>query len=847
MGDYLDPQNEELLRDFFSEAESQVEALESNILVLENDPKNHDSVDELFRAAHTLKGAAATVQMMELSEFTHLLEDVLDEVRSGKVGVDNEKTDTLLQAIDLIKAMLQARQDGDVYSGDTEAVEAKLRSLLVSEEKAEQHAPSGEQETSKSTATPSDAQGAERSAPEPERAPAVQAPSSGQGGVSVSEELLKEFREIADSDSVLFRVRVEFDESNPMNTVGGIQVFAALKRIGEVLHTDPEFEELYDDKFFPIVDYFVAAEDDVDRIRDVTSISDVTRSVAVERVVAPGEAAQDAGRTSEAAARTEHGARAAAEVEDRKDPETHRGGGEMELEAGSSSVEFTTSGGDQTPTEPGPAAESAEKSEESEAAESTSPEAAVRKSKQSVTGSVLRVDSKRIDDLLNLVSETVINKAAFNQISSAFAENLSEFENADQRHRELLRELFDAVPRMVDKIQNGESSRKVKQELSSRFGELFDLFEDVQRDFKHSVNKFRGNSQNLGRITSELQEGVMRIRMVPIAHIFSRFPRLVRDLSRSLNKEISLEIEGEDTELDKSVIEDLLDPLIHCVRNSIDHGIEPPNERIEAGKERTGSVKMRAGNEGNLIVIEVTDDGRGIDVDAIRTKAVERGVIHPNKQLTDVEAFNLIFDPGFSTAKEITNVSGRGVGLDVVKRQIERLNGTVSVWSELGLGTRFTIKIPLTLAIIQGLLVRVGSEMYAIPITSVIESHRIRPNEIKLIDNYEVINVREDVISLLRLSRLFNIETSNDREYYYVVIVGSGDKKVGLIVDSLIGEEDVVIKPLRDHYTNAPGIAGANITGDGTVSLIIDVSQLLELGLVREREARRNREATIGA
>ncbi|MFW6251093.1 MAG: chemotaxis protein CheA, partial [Alkalispirochaetaceae bacterium] len=376
--------------------------------------------------------------------------------------------------------------------------------------------------------------------------------------------------------------------------------------------------------------------------------------------------------------------------------------------------------------------------------------------------------------------------------------------------------------------------------------ELPEVFSGVESSLKGTINKFRGTSQNLGRITGELQEGVMRIRMVPISQIFSRFPRLVRDLSKSLKKQVRLQIEGEETELDKSVIEDLLDPLIHMVRNSIDHGVESPGERRKAGKREEGEVRLKASNEGNMILIEIVDDGKGIDENAVRQKAIERGVIHPNKQLSDVEAFNLIFEPGFSTAKQVTDVSGRGVGLDVVKRQIEKLNGNVSVWSETGKGSRFTIKIPLTLAIIQGLLVRVGEEMYAIPITSVLESHRIKPSDIKLIDNYEVFNVRDDVVSLIRLNRLFRIPTDENKEHYFVVIVGSAEKKMGLIVDSLIGEEDVVIKPLRDHFTNAPGIAGANITGDGRVSLIIDVSQLLDLGLRKEREERERRELTIG-
>ena len=230
----------------------------------------------------------------------------------------------------------------------------------------------------------------------------------------------------------------------------------------------------------------------------------------------------------------------------------------------------------------------------------------------------------------------------------------------------------------------------------------------------------------------------------------------------------------------------------------------------------------------------------------VRQKAIDRGVIHPNKVLSDVEAFNLIFDPGFSTAQEVTSISGRGVGLDVVKKQIEKLNGSVAVWSKVGEGTRFTIKLPLTLAIIQGLLIRVGTQIYAIPITSVLESHRIRPEEIKVIDNYEVFNVREDVISILRLNQLFRIPSKKNSEYNFIVIVGSGDNKMGLMVDSLIGEEDVVIKPLKDRFTNSPGIAGATILGDGTVSLIIDVSQLLELGVRQEQEARRNKAIAIG-
>jgi two-component system chemotaxis sensor kinase CheA len=284
---------------------------------------------------------------------------------------------------------------------------------------------------------------------------------------------------------------------------------------------------------------------------------------------------------------------------------------------------------------------------------------------------------------------------------------------------------------------------------------------------------------------------------------------------------------------------------MHSVRNSVDHGIESAEERKAAGKSEEGTVLLKASNEGNMIVIEIGDDGKGIDVESVKAKAVEQGIINHNKVLSDIESYQLIFEPGFSTAKQITSISGRGVGLDVVRRSIEKLNGTVTVNSERGKGTKFTVKLPLTLAIIQGLLVRVGEEIYSIPITSVIESLRIKPEEINLIDNYEVINVRNDVISLLRLNRLFGIKTEERSDYNFIVIVGTAEKKMGFMVDSLIGEEDVVIKPLRDQFTNSPGIAGASILGDGSVSLIIDVSQLLELGQRKEMEQRRIRDSTL--
>ena len=451
--------------------------------------------------------------------------------------------------------------------------------------------------------------------------------------------------------------------------------------------------------------------------------------------------------------------------------------------------------------------------------------------------SVLRVDSKRVDYLLNLVSEIVITKASFNQLSTTLNNELMDFQSTQSGFREKIHKLLDDLPHYLEEMNTGKSAREIREEISLALGDMGSMYEKNEANLKALSVKFRSSTQNLGRIAGELQEGVMKIRMVQINQIFSRFPRVVRDLSRDLNKKIDLQIEGEDTELDKSVVEDLLDPIMHCVRNSVDHGIEAPEVRAAAGKPETGHVLLKASNEGNLIVIEISDDGAGINVEKVKNKAIQKGLIHPDKVLSDQEAYQLIFEAGFSTAEKISNVSGRGVGLDVVKTMIEKLNGTVTVFSEAGKGTTFSIKLPLTMAIIQGLLVRVGREIYSIPIASVIESQRILPSEIKTIDNYEVLNLRNEVISVLRLSRLFGISDTKQEEYCNIVIVGSKDRKVGVMVDSLIGEEDVVIKPLKDQFTASPGIAGASILGDGSVSLIIDVSQLLELSIKQDADA----------
>jgi two-component system chemotaxis sensor kinase CheA len=398
-----------------------------------------------------------------------------------------------------------------------------------------------------------------------------------------------------------------------------------------------------------------------------------------------------------------------------------------------------------------------------------------QKLQSKVIDKTVRIDVERLDELMNLVGELVLGRNRLTQIVSGIVER---FEGES-----LARELMDTI---------------------------------AQVDY----------------LTSELQAVVMRARMMPIAKVFSKFPRIVRDLSRDLNKEVELLIYGEETEVDKSVIESIHDPLVHLIRNAIDHGIETPQERKAVGKPEKGKVILRAEHEGNFIVITVEDDGRGIDPERVRRKAVEKKIITEQEasSISDRDALNLIFLPGFSTASKVTNVSGRGVGLDVVKANITKLNGMIDVQSTLGQGTKFILKLPLTLAIIQGLLVDVCGEIFIIPLSSVIEVVRIPRSQVHSIKGREIIRLRDSVLPLVRLANIFNLSSNGDfKENLYVVVVGLAEKKLGIVVDGLVGQKEVVIKSLGSYLNNVRGIAGATILGDGTVRMIVDVAQIFKM------------------
>ncbi len=418
-------------------------------------------------------------------------------------------------------------------------------------------------------------------------------------------------------------------------------------------------------------------------------------------------------------------------------------------------------------------AEKAKQADVASPAASASQSSQTQQSKASDT--TIRVEVARLDELMNLVGELVLGRNRLSQINFRMNES------------------FEGNP--------------------------------ITRDLADT-------SSQVDLITTELQMAVMKTRMVPIAKVFNKLPRLVRDLSRELAREIDLQIYGEETELDKSIIEAINDPLVHILRNSADHGIESPEDRVKAGKSAKGTVIVKAENEGNHIVISIQDDGKGIDTDKIKNKAIEKGLITALQaaEMSRREALNIIFAPGFSMAAKVTNVSGRGVGMDVVKTNIAKLKGIVDIESEVGVGSKFIIKLPLTLAIIQGLLVQTSAETIAIPLNSVLEVVRVRKEEIETIHGYEVIRLRDTVLPLARMGTIFSMDHQmKSTEWQYIVVVGLAEERLGIAVDSLLGQREVVIKSLGDYLGTISGIAGSTILGDGKVIMIIDVGQFMQM------------------
>ncbi|AFI31457.1 chemotaxis protein CheA [Borrelia crocidurae] len=858
----IDADNKELLEIFFEEAQNLVDTLEENIISLEDDPHNMETIDEIFRAAHTIKGSSASVDMMELSSFTHVVEDVFDAIRDNRLKICNDLIDLLLNALDVIKSMLDARLNGDVYLQDVSGLKSKLRGFLEYDY----------QTTSVEVLENKD-----------------------NDEFLLSSSDINDMREAVGLGQKLLKVSIDFDKDNPMATIAGIQMFQSLKDLAPILHTVPNYDQLISDQFLKRVDYYLIYLD-IHKIEEKINLSDVASDYSINEFDIDNELAKANLREQNSVINNtlskdntvSNKGGFQLSNDEIIDLRNHIGDSklfEVKLYFNKNNPMSTISGFQmlQALKSLGEIYKSIPDSEDllsdkffdlivyylisKTSIESISKKvdlsdvvvsfdisevdlknikgmdistevdayAPVKESKKSALNvNLIRIDSKRIDSILNLVSEAVISKSSYNQINSDITSFIYGF-NYFYDYQENFRNSFLSDLKMIFKdvgldLDNSIETRIVELLEHKLDRSLQDMMNLKDLLFKiHQDSRFASN--RLSRIITDLHESVLRTRMLPVASIFSRFTRVIRDLSKKLGKVVELSTQGEDTEVDKSVIDDLVDPLMHCIRNSMDHGIETIDERISKGKDKTGHIILRAKNEGNVISIEIEDDGKGIDPNVIRKKSIEKGLINENTVLSESEMLNLIFEPGFSTASQITDVSGRGVGLDVVKNNVKKLNGTIIIDSKINVGTIFKIKLPLTLVIVQGLLVKSGNEIYVIPLNSVLETHRINEDNIRLLENdHEVYNLREEVISVLRLDELFNIKNDHQDLYEkFLIVISINDKKAGIVVDSILGEEDFVVKPIKDKYASSPGIVGATTLGNGKVVLIIDVFRLFDL------------------
>ena len=764
MDDYI----KSLLKDFFEEAFEMLDRLEQNILILDNERNNVDAIQEIFRAVHTLKGSAGAVELVETQKYAHRFEDLLDLIRNNKIEVDDATIDVLLKGIDILKDLINTASEESEYSGD---IEAEIKKL---EDFKNMKLGQGPAPSSGDAATPSG------------NAPVAAAPEA-EKKINKYEllpndsDLLGIIRDNVEENVKTKLVHVSFDPESPMRTVGGVQVFVALKDVGEIMGSIPTLEALEGDEFYEHVTYILAAIKEDQTIIDAITLPDVTKEISIEEIILEEyeKFLQEKKQKEEAQKAKEASAPSGAA----KKPDAGKGGKDHKVERQSS---------------------------------------------------FLRVESDRIDAMMNQVGELVTNKSSYVQ----YDDDLTSYQKIiGTGINEVKRYYRDSIVQILRKFEEHlqkKEAKEIRNTYIDGFNNKLNEFVKMEEEFKNTLDRFRNSYQLLTRVTNELQETVMKIRMLPIAQTFNRFPRLIRDLSRDLGKEVKLEMYGEETELDKSVIEVLVDPLVHIIRNAMDHGIELPEDREKAGKPRTGTVVLSASHEGNLIIIKISDDGKGMIPQKIFESAVKKGLVSADAKLSERQMLEYIFAPGFSTAAKITNVSGRGVGMDVVKKSLEKINGTVGIETEWGKGSTFFLRIPLTVAIIQALIVDAEKEYYAVPINSILETVKIDVKDIQELEGIEVIKVRDDVINVLSIKELFRLPSRyNNIKSYYAVILSSEGKKVALLVNNLIGEQDIVIKTLKDNITKSEGLAGATVLGDGTVSFILDIQTIVSLGTKR--------------
>ncbi len=718
---------------FLDETNEHLQTLSDQLMILENEPENEDTINEIFRAAHSLKGMAGTMGYKRMQNLTHDMENVFSEVRNGKIKVDGHMVDILFQALDALEEYREnISENQDEGTNDNEPIINALQAILNGEAAAE--APAAAPAEAPAEAAPEAA-----AALGGESAPAADAAGSDENKwheIVLHEPEQHVISEALKNKSQVYGFTVYIQETCILKAARAFLVFKALEELGEVIISEPSVQDIEDEKFdFDFSLYFVT-ESPIDKVKEaIRSVSEIDHVVGDVIDMDKAKIAKE---------------------DDEEEPAPAPA------------------------TEEKPAAP-AEEHKETAPAASAAPAAPAAKDNKAAGGGdkkasgnkpavnrTVRVDIEKLDVLMNLVSELIIAKNSL--VSFATTES------------------------------GGHSG----------FNEQIEYLESV---------------------TTNLHESVMKVRMVPIESVVNKFPRMIRDLSKKLDKQMELHMTGEETELDRTVVDEIGDPLMHLLRNSADHGLESLELRRERGKSDVGQIYLDAYQDGNNVVIEVRDDGNGIDTEAVKRKAIERGTITPEQgeMMNEKEIIDLLFLPSFSTAKVVSDVSGRGVGLDVVRSKIGALGGDVSVKTKLGEGSTWTIRLPLTLAIIQALMVVVGNEKYAISLGSIQTIEDVAEEDIKYVEAREVINLRNTVIPIIRLREVLGVETEKEaNNNMVVIIVKKGDQLAGLVVDELIGQQEIVIKSLG-KYINCSSrlISGATILGDGEVALILDANVLI--------------------
>ena len=703
---------------FIDETQEHLQDLSQHLMILEEEPENADTINEIFRAAHSLKGMAGTMGYKRMQHLTHIMENVFSEIRNGKMNVTSDLVDILFDCLDALQAYLDnIQQTADEGTEDNEPIIARLNAFLESEGKPEGKP---EEKPAPAPAVAEEAKAAQNSAPIDMKFEEFEVNA-------IKEALAKKFH--------VYKVDVKIDESCILKAARAFLVFKAIEELGEIVKSNPSVQDIEDEKFEFEFCIIMFSQEELEKVtKAVENVSEIKEVKAVEITEAPQVASTEAAK-------------------EEKEPEE-------ETKQKSKAETETTA----------PAKANASAAVAPAKAKTTAP-GKTMPGKPVVSRSV-RVDIEKLDVLMNLVSELIIAKNGLVSASSS---------------------------------SDGAKSQGFNEEI-----------------------------EYLERVTTNLHESVMKVRMMPIETVTQKYPKMIRDLSKKLNKQMKLYITGEDTELDRTVIDEIGDPLMHLLRNSADHGLENAELRVERGKDPVGNIYLNAFQDGNSVIIEVRDDGNGIDIEKVRNKALEKGTITQEQAevMTDKDIVDLLFRPSFSTSEKVTDVSGRGVGLDVVKTKIEALGGDIDVKTALGEGSCFSIRLPLTLSIIQALMVELGEEKYAIPLETIQTIEDISVNDIKYVQSKEVINLRGSVIPIVRLDTILEIEPvqkeGDDDDNLTVVIINKGDKQAGLVVDRLIGQQEIVIKSLGKYINNnSKIISGATILGDGEVALILDVNTLV--------------------